>query len=96
MQLVRALAEELGPANVRVNAVAPGPVESPLTEPIRADPAWHDAYRDKTVLKRWAQPREIVGTVLYLASDAGSYTTGALLMADGGWTAADGRFTPPL
>lgn len=96
VQLVRALAEELGERNVRVNAVAPGPVETPLTAPIKDMHDWYEAYRTKTALRRWAQPSEIVGAVIYLASDAGSYTTGAVLTVDGGWTAVDGRFWPPL
>lgn len=96
VQLSRALADELGERGVRVNVVAPGPVETPLTEQIKRDPEWYEAYRTKTILKRWAHPGEVVGAIVYLASDAGSYTTGALLMVDGGWTAADGRFRPAL
>ena len=95
-QMVRALAAELGPRGVRVNAVAPGVVETPLTAPIKSKPEWHQAYADKSILGRWAQPSEMVGAVLLLASDAGSYMTGGLYFVDGGWTAADGRFTPPL
>jgi NAD(P)-dependent dehydrogenase (short-subunit alcohol dehydrogenase family) len=90
----RAFADELGTRGVRVNAIAPGPTETPLTQQIKSDPAWWDAYRDKTIVRRWAQPSEIAGAVVYLASDASSFTTGALYMVDGGWTAADGRFRP--
>jgi NAD(P)-dependent dehydrogenase (short-subunit alcohol dehydrogenase family) len=95
-QMVRALAAELGPRGVRVNAIGPGVVETPLTLPIRSKPDWYQAYADKSILRRWAQPSEMVGAVLLLASDAGAYITGALYFVDGGWTAADGRFTPPL
>lgn len=95
-QLVRTLAAELGPQGVRVNAIAPGVVETPLTAPIKSKPDWYQAYAHKSVLQRWAQPHEIVGAVVYLASEASSYVTGSLLFVDGGWTAADGRFTPPL
>lgn len=95
-QMVRALAAELGPRGVRVNAIAPGVVETPLTAPIKSKPDWYQAYADKSILRRWAQPSEMVGAVLLLASDAGSYMTGGLYFVDGGWTAADGRFTPPL
>ena len=95
VQLVRTAAAELGPFGVRVNAVAPGVVETPLTAPIRNDAAWHAAYADKSVLGRWASAEEMVGPTLFLASDAASYVTGSLLFADGGWTAADGRFIPP-
>lgn len=95
LQLVRACAAEFGPSGVRVNAIGPGVVETPLTAPIRANAAWHDAYASKSVLNRWARADEMVGPTLFLASDAASYVTGTILFADGGWTAADGRFTPP-
>jgi len=95
VQLVRAAAAEFGAYGVRVNAVGPGIVDTPLTSQIKRDPSWYRAYAEKSVLKRWASPEEIVGPTLFLASDAASYVTGTLLMADGGWTAVDGRFTPP-
>ncbi len=96
VQMVRTLAAELGPQGVRANAIAPGVVETPLTAPIRQHPAWYQAYADKSILKRWAQVDELAGAVIYLASDASAYVTGSVLFVDGGWTAADGRFTPPL
>ncbi len=95
LQLVRGGAAEFGPFGVRVNAIGPGVVETPLTKPIRDNAAWRDAYASKTVLNRWARADEMVGPTLFLASDAASYVTGTILFADGGWTAADGRFTPP-
>jgi NAD(P)-dependent dehydrogenase (short-subunit alcohol dehydrogenase family) len=95
VQLVRGAAVEFGPSGVRVNAIAPGIVDTPLTSQIKNDDAWRRAYAEKSVLKRWAQPEELVGPTLFLASDAASYVTGTILFADGGWTAADGRFTPP-
>jgi len=96
VQMVRALAAELGPRNVRVNAIAPGVVETPLTQPIKDRPDWYNAYAEKSVLGRWARAEEMAGPVVFLASDAASYVTGSLLFVDGGWTAADGRFSPPL
>jgi NAD(P)-dependent dehydrogenase (short-subunit alcohol dehydrogenase family) len=96
VQMARAAAAELGPSGIRVNAIGPGVVETPLTAPIKADAAWYDAYAAKSIFKRWASADEMVGPTLFLLSDAASYVTGALLMADGGWTAADGRFEPPL
>ena len=96
LQMVRALAAELGEQGVRANAIAPGVVETPLTAQIKEQPEWYRAYADKSALKRWAQPSELVGAVVYLASSASSFVTGSLLFVDGGWTAVDGRFTPPL
>jgi NAD(P)-dependent dehydrogenase (short-subunit alcohol dehydrogenase family) len=95
VQLLRTAAAELGPRGVRVNAIAPGVVETPLTRQIRADPAWEAAYASKSALGRWAQPSELAGAVVYLASDAASFVTGSVLTVDGGWTAVDGRFDPP-
>jgi NAD(P)-dependent dehydrogenase (short-subunit alcohol dehydrogenase family) len=95
VMLFKTLAAELGPRGVRANTIAPGVVETPLTAPIQASPEWYAAYADKTILRRWAQPSEMVGAVVYLASDASSYVTGTTLFVDGGWTAADGRFDPP-
>jgi NAD(P)-dependent dehydrogenase (short-subunit alcohol dehydrogenase family) len=96
VQMLRALAAELGPRGVRANAIAPGVVETPLTAQIKKNAEWYDAYARKCVLGRWAKPEELAGMVVYLASDASSYVTGACMFVDGGWTAADGRFQPPL
>jgi len=95
VQLLRTAAAELGPYGVRANAIAPGVVETPLTAQIKANQAWYDAYAQKGALGRWAQPSEIAGAVVYLASDAASFVTGSVLAVDGGWTAVDGRFDPP-
>jgi NAD(P)-dependent dehydrogenase (short-subunit alcohol dehydrogenase family) len=70
-------------------------VETPLTAPIKANADWYDAYANKSVLKRWASADEMAGPTLFLVSDAASYVTGTIVYGDGGWTAADGRFTPP-
>lgn len=96
LQMIRALASELGPLGVRANAIAPGVVETPLTEQIKAQPEWYRAYAEKSALGRWSQPSELVGAAIFLLSDAASFVTGSLLYVDGGWTAQDGRFTPPL
>ena len=96
VQLVRTLASELGSSGVRVNAIAPGVVDTPLTSQIKDQPDWYAAYSAKSVFNRWASVDEMVGSVIYLASDASSYVTGTVLFVDGGWTAADGRFTPPV
>jgi NAD(P)-dependent dehydrogenase (short-subunit alcohol dehydrogenase family) len=96
VQMMRALAAELAPNGVRVNAIAPGVVETPLTAQIKNHPNWYQAYAERNALKRWAKPHEMSGAVVFLASDAASYMTGSLLFVDGGWTAVDGRFSPPL
>lgn len=93
--MIKALAAELADKGVRANAIAPGVVNTPLTQQIKNDEAWYQAYADKSMFKRWGKPEEMVGAIVYLASDAASYTTGSLIFVDGGWTAADGRFTPP-
>jgi NAD(P)-dependent dehydrogenase (short-subunit alcohol dehydrogenase family) len=95
LQLVRTAAAEFGGCGVRVNAIGPGVVETPLTAPIKANADWYNAYAGRNALKRWARADEMVGPTLFLASDAASYVTGTILFADGGWTAIDGRFTPP-
>lgn len=95
VQLLRTAAAELGPSGVRLNAIAPGVVDTPLTAQIRADEQWSAAYANKSALGRWSGPEEYAGAVVYLASDASSFVTGTQLFVDGGWTVIDGRFTPP-
>jgi NAD(P)-dependent dehydrogenase (short-subunit alcohol dehydrogenase family) len=95
VQLVRTAATEWGEQGVRVNAIGPGVIETPLTAPIKAQPDWYKAYADKTPMKRWAKAEEMAGPTVFLLSDAASYVTGTILFADGGWLANDGRFSPP-
>lgn len=95
LQLVKTAAAEFGPSGVRVNAIGPGVIETPLTAPIKANTEWYEAYAAKSVFKRWGRPDELVGASVFLASDAASYVTGTIIFVDGGWLAADGRFTPP-
>ncbi|NOX63073.1 MAG: SDR family oxidoreductase [Chloroflexi bacterium] len=96
VQMIRALAAELAPRGVRANLIGPGVVETPLTAQIKNHPDWYNAYAQRNAFGRWAQPHEMVGAVVYLASDASSYVTGSIIFVDGGWLAVDGRFSPPL
>lgn len=95
LQLAKTAATEWATQGVRVNAVGPGVIETPLTAPIKNDPDWYNAYAMKNPMNRWGQPSEMAGPTVFLLSDAASYVTGTIIYADGGWLAADGRFTPP-
>lgn len=95
LQLVKTAATEWGTKGVRVNAVGPGVIETPLTAPIKQQPDWYNAYAMKNPMNRWAQASEMAGPTVFLLSDAASYVTGTIIYADGGWLAADGRFQPP-
>lgn len=95
VQLAKTAAAEFGHQGVRVNMISPGVVETPLTAQIKANEEWYAAYAQKSALGRWSRPDELAGAVVYLASDASSFVTGSNLLVDGGWTAIDGRFTPP-
>ena len=82
----RALAAELGKHGVRVNAIGPGLIETPLNASVRAnDPGLVKIFIDHTPLGRAGKPEDIVGPAIFLASDLSSYVTGSIVMADGGY-----------
>jgi NAD(P)-dependent dehydrogenase (short-subunit alcohol dehydrogenase family) len=84
----RALAAELGKDGVRVNAIGPGLIETPLNEKVRANnPGLVQIFIDHTPLGRAGKPEDIAGPAIFLASDLSAYVTGAIVMADGGYRA---------
>ncbi len=85
--MTEALAVELAPYNIRVNAVAPGMIETPMIDPIKQDPKTMEAMLAKVPLGRVGKPEEVSNLVLFLASDESSYMTGSTVVIDGGWLA---------
>jgi NAD(P)-dependent dehydrogenase (short-subunit alcohol dehydrogenase family) len=86
-QLTKSLAAEWGPRGVRVNAIAPTYIETPLTAfGIKESPEMYKTWLDMTPMGRVGQPDEIASAVLFLASDASSLMTGSIVLADGGYT----------
>jgi NAD(P)-dependent dehydrogenase (short-subunit alcohol dehydrogenase family) len=84
--LTRTLACEWAKSNVLVNAVAPTVVETDLTKSALADPAYAKQMKDRIPMGRWAMPDDIVGPVIFFASEAASFVTGQILYIDGGVT----------
>jgi NAD(P)-dependent dehydrogenase (short-subunit alcohol dehydrogenase family) len=84
----KALAWELGGANIRVNTICPTFIETAMTAGMFADPAFRDWVTSRIALGRVGQVQEVMGAVVFLASDASSLMTGSALMLDGGWSAA--------
>jgi NAD(P)-dependent dehydrogenase (short-subunit alcohol dehydrogenase family) len=85
--LTRAMALELAPHGVTVNAILPGIFETPLTAQLHSDPARRQWFTDRVPMGRWGRPEELGGPLQLLASDAGAYITGSCLAVDGGWLA---------
>ena len=84
----QALARDLAPDGIRVNAIAPGVIETPMTASTREDPNRLAGFMTRTPLGRVGQPEELIGPVIFLASSMASYVNGVILPVDGGYLAA--------
>lgn len=88
ISMTQTLSQELGPGGFRVNAIAPGLVETRFAQVLVDDDDMRGMFVDKTALQRHAQPDEMAGAAVYLLSDAASYMTGQVMVLDGGATSA--------
>lgn len=84
--LTKSLAMELAPNGIRVNSIAPTFIETPLAKEMLKDPEFRDAVLSKIKLGRTGQVEDLMGAIVFLASDAAAMITGASLLVDGGWT----------
>lgn len=87
IQMTKDLANEWAPKGILVNALAPGWIDTPMCAPAKADPEFNAWLTQRVPLARWGTPEDMVGPALLLASDAGDFITGSVLVADGGLTA---------
>jgi glucose 1-dehydrogenase len=87
LMLTKAMAVDLAPYNINVNAVGPGVIETAMTANSLSNPARVEMFMSRIPLKRIGQPRDVANAVLFLASDEADYITGTILYVDGGWLA---------
>jgi len=83
--LTKALANEWASKNIHVNAIAPGYFDTEMCAPIINDPVRKAKIREHIPAGRWGKPADLVGPLLFLASDASNYVDGHVLVVDGGW-----------
>jgi NAD(P)-dependent dehydrogenase (short-subunit alcohol dehydrogenase family) len=88
VQLTKSLAIAWAAEGIRVNAIAPGWIETGMTKPVREDAARSKAIVDRTPLRRWGTPDDVAGAAVFLCSPAAAFITGAVLPVDGGYSAA--------
>jgi NAD(P)-dependent dehydrogenase (short-subunit alcohol dehydrogenase family) len=86
VQLTKSLAIAWAEDGIRVNAIAPGWIETAMTQPLRDDPARNRAILDRTPMKRWGKPEDIAGAAVFLCSPQAAFITGAILPVDGGYS----------
>ncbi|HEY6437859.1 MAG TPA: SDR family oxidoreductase [Ignavibacteriaceae bacterium] len=84
-QLTMAFANEWASKGVTVNAIAPGYIATENTKALREDPARNKSILDRIPASRWGKPEDLMGTVVFLSSDASSYLNGSVITVDGGW-----------
>lgn len=85
VQLTKSLAQSYAGSSVRVNAVAPGWIDTPLIAPLKSDPMISKSILDRTPMARFGNPEEVAGVIAFLASDAASFINGAVIPVDGGY-----------
>lgn len=88
LQLTRSIAADYGAAGIRINAVSPGFIETPMTDMLQAESPMRDAFVKMHLLKRPGQPEEVAKVIRFLLSDESSFVTGANIPIDGGFSAA--------
>ena len=88
VQLTKSLAVAWAAEGIRVNAIAPGWIATPLTQSLQDDPARSAGLIERTPMKRWGKPEELAPLVLFLCSESASFMTGAVVPIDGGYSAA--------
>ena len=88
IQMSKTMSIELGPDNIQVNCVAPGYFITPMTQPFYDDPEHRAWIESRIPLHNWGTVKDLAGPLLFLASDASNYITGATIKVDGGWLAS--------